>query len=370
MLDKEELRNSITTDEMKTLLVELGAQHITDISDKKQSLITNTICHNISDGSMKLYYHTEEKYFHCYTECGCSFNIFDLVIRNFRLKGVELNFRQALNWVVDKLGRKNTFGAKPEGFHTQIKENAELNWMNRFTKKEIIIPEINTYSDSILQMFSNFHHPAFLEDNISHEAMDKFEIKYYPYRHKIIIPHRKWDTGEIIGIKTRALNQEEIERGYKYLPLILSEVQYSYPTYHNLYGYYQNTETIKRLKKVIIFESEKSVLQCETYYPDNNFSVALSGSNISQQQVDMLLALGVEEVILALDKEFINVMSDEAFQYQAKLLRLGRMFDKYCAINVVFDTQDLLDLKQSPSDRGKKILEELMRQKQPIILQD
>lgn len=354
---------------MKTLLVELGVQHIEDLSHKGY-LITNTICHNISDGSLKLYYYLEEKMFHCYTACGENLNIFDLVIKNHTLKGIELTFPQSIQWVANKLGRKSYSNVKPEGFQTQTKENKELTWMNKFTKKKNVIPDLKTYSDSILLMFSNYHHPLFLEDNISHEAMDKFEIKYYSHRHKIIIPHRKWDTGEIIGIKTRSLNENEIEQGFKYIPLKLGDIQYSYPTYHNLYGFYQNKETIEKLRKCVIFESEKSVLQCESYYENNNFSVALSGSNISQQQVDMLLKLGVEEVILALDKEYINTVSDDSLKYQSKLLRLGRMFSKYCRVNVVFDTQDLLELKDSPSDKGKEVLEELMKCKQPILLID
>ncbi len=367
MLDRDELKNSITLDEMKTLLIELGVQHIEDLSHKGH-LITNTICHNISDGSLKLYYYIEEKVFHCYTGCGQNFNIFDLVIKNHKLKGINLNFPQSMQWVARKLGRKVFSNNKPEGFQTPIKENKELAWMNKFTKKKIEQPALKTYSDSILLMFSKYHHPLFLEDNISHNAMNKFEIMYYSHRHKIIIPHRKWDTGEIIGIKTRSLDEYDIEQGFKYIPLKLGDIQYSYSTHQNLYGLFQNKRTIQKLRKCVIFESEKSVLQCESYYEGNNFSVALSGSNISQYQVDILLKLGVEEVILALDKEYINTMSDESIKYQAKLLRLGRMFSKYCRVNVIFDTQDLLELKDSPSDKGKEILEALMRQKQPILL--
>lgn len=369
MLDRDELKDSITVDEMKTLLIELGVQHIEDLSHKGH-LITNTVCHNISDGSLKLYYYIEKKVFHCYTACGENFNIFDLVIKNHSLKGIELSFPDSIQWVAKKLGRKNTYGIKPEGFHTPVKENKELSWMNRFSKKKTTVPELQIYDDTILQMFSNYHHPLFLEDNISHEAMDKFEIKYYSYRHKIIIPHRKWDTGEIIGIKTRSLDEKDIEQGFKYVPLKLGDIQYSYPTYHNLYGLYQNQDIIKKLRKCIIFESEKSVLQCESYYQNHNFSIALSGSNISQHQVDMLLKLGVEEIILALDKEYESAVGDDSLKYQAKLLRLGRMFSKYCRVNVIFDTQNLLNLKDSPSDKGKEVLEELMKQKQPILLID
>lgn len=368
MIDKEQLKNELTLDEIKTLLTELGAQHFIDESEAKGHIITNTICHNISDGKLKLYYYLDKKSFHCYTACGDTFNIFDLVIRNHKLKGIEFNLGHAINWILNKLGRSTSNFSKPIGFEHSKKGNSELEWMNKFTKKKTVAPEITVHNDSIFKLFSNYHHPLFLEDNISHEAMDKFEIKFYSHKHQIIIPHRKWDTGELIGIKARSLNQREIDLGYKYIPIKIGEITYSYPTYNNLYGYYQNKDTIRKLKKAIVFESEKSILQCESYYPNHNFSVGLSGSNISQLQVQMLLSLGIEEIIIALDKEYDNPMSEQAINYQKKLLRIGRLFAKYCRVNVIYDTQGLIGLKDSPSDNGKETLEALMKQKQEILL--
>lgn len=367
MYDKDSLKESITLDEMKTLLIELGAQHIEDESPKGH-IITNTICHNISDGKLKLYYYIEEKTFHCYTACGDNFDIYELAIRNHKTKGIEFTFTNAINWVASKLGRKISIGSKPDGFRIEPNYNAELEMMRKYSKKKIILPELKTYDDIVLSMFSDYHHPAFLEDSITHEAMNRFEIKYYPYRHKIIIPHRKWDTGEIIGIKGRSLDEKDIEMGFKYIPLKVNDISYAYPTYQNLYGLYQNKETIRRTGKCIIFESEKSVLQCESFYGENNFSIALSGSSISQHQVDMLLKLGISECIIALDKEFTDAMSEESLKYQAKLIKLSHLLNKYCRVNVIYDTQNLLDYKDSPSDKGKLILEELLKNKQSVIL--
>lgn len=368
MIDKNQLKKDLTIDEIKTLLTELGAQHFKDETKTKGQLITNTICHNISDGKMKLYYYPETYTFRCYTDCSKNHDIYEVIIQNHKLKGIEFNLNHAINWILEKIGKSKGYFNKPEGFEHIKKSNPELEWMNKFIRKKPLVPELKVYDESVFKMFSNFHHPAFLEDNITHEAMNKFEIMYYPYKHQIIIPHRKWDTGELIGIKGRCLNHWEIESGYKYIPVKIGDITYSYPTYNNLYGYYQNKEIIKKLKKVIIFESEKSVLQCESYYPNHNFSVALCGSNMSKLQVDMLLKLGINEVILALDKEYEEAVSEKAIKYQEKLLRLGRMFSKYCTVNVLFDTQGLLELKDSPSDKGKEVLEELMRQKQEIRL--
>lgn len=372
MLKAQDLNEMLTLEDVKTILIELGAQHILDHSSmpqKKEDLITNTICHHLSDGSMKLYYYHESRKFHCYTDCGNNFNIFDLVMNNFLLKGITLKFNEVMSWICLKLGIKQSYYQKPDGFE-HVKGNDELDYYDKFKKKPEPKFELVEHSERIFYMFSQYHHPAFLEDRISHEAMTKFNIMYDYARHRIIIPHHKHDTGALIGIKTRSLNEWEIEAGFKYIPLKNDDILYSYPTLANLYGYYENKETIKRLKKIILFEAEKSVLQCESYYPNNNFAVALCGSNLSMQQVQLILDLEVEEVFLALDKENTDTLDEKNILYQQKLLRMGRLLAPYVRVFVIYDDDGIIELKDSPSDHGKEVLEELMNQKREIYMKD
>lgn len=367
----QELNEVITLEDVKTILTELGAQHILDhssISNKKEDLVTNTICHNISDGSMKLYYYHDSRNFHCYTDCQKNYSIFDLVITSHALKGIELRFPEAIGWVCLKLGIKQTHYEKPEGFGHENKGNSELDYYSKFNKKKEPSVKLENHSEQIFYMFSDYHHPAFLEDHISSEAMDKFEIMYDYARHRIIIPHRKHDDGSLIGIKTRSLNQWEIDSGFKYIPLKTEKILYSYPTYANLYGYWQNKETIKKLKRAILFEAEKSVLQCETFYPEENIALALCGSNLSSFQVQLILDLGVEEIYLALDKENTDTIDEKNIKYQEKLLRMGRLLAPYVRVYVIYDDDGVLELKDSPSDKGKQVLENLMSQKKEILM--
>lgn len=370
MLKTQELNELLTLDDIKTILTELGAQHILDHStnpQKREDLVTNTICHHLSDGSMKLYYYHESRKFHCYTDCASNFSVVDLIMSNFKLKGVEMKIGEAISWACLKLGIKQSYYRKPDGFE-HVRGNEELDYYDRFKKKPEPKIELKEHSERIFYMFSKYHHPSFLEDNISHEAMSKFNIQYDYARHRIIIPHKKHDNGALIGIKTRSLNDWEIEAGFKYIPLKNDNVLYSYPTMANLYGYYENKEVIKRLKKIILFEAEKSVLQCESFYPNNNFAVALCGSNLSSQQVKLILDLGVEEVFLALDKENTDTLDEKNIKYQEKLLRMGRLLAPYVRVFVIYDDDGLLELKDSPSDKGKKTLEILMNQKREIYM--
>lgn len=366
MYDKDQLLEELTVDDIKVLLVELGAQHIKEETEK-QHLITNTICHNISDGKMKLYYYYEDKYFHCYTHCGKNYSIFDLVIENHKLKGIEINFTESLNWILRTLGKEQN-DYRPEGFHSAKRGvREEIIWINSINKKKKPVNlEIKEYTDKIFDLFSSQPHPLFLADNIGEEAMRKFEVMYYNKANRIIIPHRHYRTGNLIGLKSRCLNFDEIDKGYKYIPLTIQKITYSYPTYQNLFGLYQNKEFIKKIKRVVIFESEKSVMQFETYFPNQNFSVALCGSNISKQQVNMLIELGVEEVVLALDKEYTILNTPEADKYYEKLMRLGSMFSSFCKVSMIWDTEKLIGLKDSPSDRGKEVFASLFKKRRII----
>lgn len=369
MYDKDKLKEGLTLDEIRTLLIELGTQHIESHLDKGH-IITNTVCHNISDGKMKMYYYIEENSFHCYTSCSCSFDIFDLVIKNHALKGIDINLTGAINWILNKLGKSNEM-VKPKGFgHSHASRRVELDWLDSLIVKKPVNVDMKVHSEKTLELFSEKPHPLFLEDSITVEAMKKFEIMYYEKSNRIVIPHRKHDTGEIIGLKSRSLDFEDIDKGFKYIPLKIQDVSYSYPTYQNLYGLYQNKAFIKRLKRVVIFESEKSVMQFESYFPNQNFSVALCGSNISKQQVEMLVKLGVQEVVLALDKEFSILNTPESELYREKLERLCGNFSSYCTVSMIWDRWKLLDLKDSPSDKGKEVFVELFKKRRIITTKE
>lgn len=363
---------SITIEQMKVLLTELGAQHIQDystIGNRKEDLITNTICHNVSDGSMKLYYYHESRYFHCYTKCGENFNIFGLVKKSHELKGVSLSFPEIISWICLKLNIRTTFYQKPDGFERN-KGNPELEYLKKFIKIKAPETTLKKFDERIFYMFSRFHHDNLLSSGITPQALNKFEIMFDYHRHRIVFPHRKYDDGSLCGIKMRSLNEHEISSGFKYIPLKNNDILYSYPTFANLYGYWQNKEIIKKMKKCILFEAEKSVLQIESFYPNNNFSLALCGSNLSSFQVDLILDLGVESVYLALDKENSDTLDEKSIAYQEKLLRIGRMLANYVKVYVLYDDNGLLELKDSPSDKGKEVLETLMKQKKEIFIKE
>jgi len=118
-IDKlKETREKITIHEITTLVRTLGAKDIRNYG--KDTLIMETICHNKHGGSHKLYYYDSTKSFHCYTECGETFDIFSLVKRNREFESMG----QAYQWVCNQLGIDTyTYGFSGS---TDLKESIEV----------------------------------------------------------------------------------------------------------------------------------------------------------------------------------------------------------------------------------------------------
>lgn len=143
------------------------------------------------------------------------------------------------------------------------------------------------------------------------------------------------------------------------MPIVLDGKTLSAPTGQYFYGLFQNIENIKKTKRVILVESEKAVMQFETMYPNNNIALALSSSNLSQYQIDILKDLGVEEVIIALDKEYEKSGTREEMVYALKVDKSLVSKLSLFNVSVIWDFGGLINKKDSPLDRGKEVFNKL-----------
>lgn len=360
--DSQTIENKLSSEDIIKICDDLGNGMYEQ--DSAGTLIFCTqLCHEDGD-SMKLYAYEnkEEKRrwtFHCYT-CGDTYDIYELVIRARRNQGITLTFSQAIKYVASIT---NNVFYKTNNTVSQYKID-DWDWINRLksSQNKKSIPQLSEISEHILEIFCPYPHEIWLEEGISKESMEKYQISYWGEQNKIIIPHRDIN-GRLIGIRGRALNQSDIEAKRKYMPITIEGKVLKHTLGNNLYGLCQTEEAIKRIGKIIIFESEKSVLLCDTYYNQNNFSVAVCGSNITDTQCKMILSLGVREVMIAFDKEYENPKSRLAELYYNKLLKLAYKLNPYCTVHLLMDTDGLLQQKDSPADRGKEILEKLMKNK-------
>ncbi len=351
MTDKDILKNSLTEQDITDIVKGLGAAAPT--YDNHNNLIFETVCHNPPGmGKFKLYYYDNTKLFTCYTDCGESFDIYELVKRAKLQEGNVLSFLDAIDYV------KNYK-------HVEGDIDRELcindwDFIKQYYRKKMEQIRLPVYQETYLEKFLSMYYIGWIKEGISIQTMRKYGIKYCPIENKIIIPHYDKE-GRLIGIRGRALDPIEVTYR-KYAPVTIQRELCSYPVSFNLYGLNFNHRNILKNNKIILFEGEKSVLKCESFYPNNNISVAVLGSNISNYQREMVLDLKIEEIIIAFDKEWEN--RDEKIASLKKMQEVGRRFAPYARVYLLFDKNDELIKKgEAPCDRGKETMESLLRQK-------
>lgn len=330
------------------LMESMGATHL-PINEDSNQIQFLTVCHG--GDSHKLYFFRDSKEFHCYTNCG------QMDIINLVQNAYKISFNEAIGFICRFCGI-TSLETMQEGFHDEELVNKDLEWLNSLEPKEDkeidLSRDFKTLDESILESFRKMYHPAFYKDNISIRTLEKYEIRYDLLNRRIIIPHRK-ETGELIAVRCRNLEEYLVSEGLKYMPITYNGKLLSAKTTKYFYGLYFNMENIKRIKKVVLVESEKSVMQLEDIL-DGNIALALSSSSISMVQILLLRDLGVEEVILGLDKEYEEYGTKEEKLY-AKKVKKG-FLDKltpYFKVSVLWDKTGLLKMKDSPSDRGGEV---------------
>lgn len=364
-IDKDELKKSLTIEQVYELIVELGGE---PYPIKGNSFISRTICHNqAGQGSYKLYYYDngEEGIFHCYTGCAeGSFDIYELVRKQKTIStGEEWSLPKAIAFVAAYFGYSSQtfdFGQDKEILKDwEILENYHrLNSINE--SKQIV--ELKIFDDRFLK---NLPHPRIIpweEEGISPEVMKHRGICYDPKNQGIVIPHYNID-GQLIGIRERTLIKENEKYG-KYRPAILNRQMYNHPLGFALYNLNNSKDAIQVIKKAIVFEGEKSCLLYASYFgEENDITVAVCGSALISYQVKLLLSLGVTEIIVGFDKQFQEIGDDEWKRWTKKLTDINTKYGKDCKISFLFDKDKLLDYKDSPIDKGPDVFMELFKRR-------
>lgn len=364
-MNAQEFKASLSVQDIINFVTQaLGSEDYKE--DDAGNPIFQTIDHNSrGQGKYKLYYYPDNQVFVSYT-AGKTMDIYSLT----QEAGYASDFRSAYQFVAHFFG----YDIYSEEFAQVETTELTADWdlLNKFAALNQPEPtkkvEKKIISKALLEYFPNFIPYEWYKEGIAIEAMQKFGIRMDTVNQKIIIPHYDVE-GQLIGIRGRSFNWYDLQRGAKYSPIYLGvDSVYNHPLGEHLYGLWANKETIRQTKTVVIVEAEKSVLLSETYFPNHNFTVAVCGSSITDMQVNLLLSLGVTQVILALDKESPSAPGcPETLAYKDKLLNMAYKFTPYVATYIIMDHSDLLGLKDSPFDKGKEVLIELMKQKEQVL---
>ena len=250
--------------------------------------------------------------------------------KNVKFKDVLINIKSILHLLDDwrPQNRRLIFG----GVYEHIIHRAD------FPPK--------TYDESILDEYLKVPNVRFQRDHISLETQMEFGISYDVNTDRIVIPIRD-QHGSLMGVKGRRNYETDNEDDPKYLYLVpcqMSKTLFGYSTnYSSMYG-----------GTVMVFESEKSVLQCASYGYNN--AVALGSNSLSEYQAKMILSLNPQKVIFMLDSD----LPLENTKRNIDMLRsVATMRDLQISY---FDWTECLDLpaKASASDEGKEVLQYIL----------
>ena len=344
-MDYQKIIADLQDKDVINLLTNLGADRY---KDTPEAIIFPTICHNVdpSEASMKLYYYKNTKLFYCYTADG-GMSIFKLLEHIYRSRGIEYEWYNDIYLPIINC----TPGKGIEGFKSSRPELLKNKYERR--KRKIELP---SFQEGVLDVFIKEYPSQWLQDGISKEAMDKFNIKFSISQNKIIIPH--YDTNDrLIGIRGRALNPWEVENVGKYMPVQIEQTWYKHPLSLNLYGLNKTKENIKKTGRVFIFEAEKSVLQFDSFNQPN-CAVAVCGSSLNKFQLDILIReCAPNDFIICFDKE------EGGETYFNKLWKMCEKYHNYGNFSFLYDRESILNLKDSPSDNGEEAFNKLLNRR-------
>lgn len=368
----EEIKNNLTIDQIYDFLADAGGepQMHGDI------IISRTICHNPSGlGSFKLYYYDNTKLFKCFTQCSDTFDIFDLALKIKKLAGEQITY-----WSKDAIQTSRPwdlpdavhyvatyYGIEPPNENFSEKRIELQDWQilskleaKKLQKNRNQIVSLKVFEDDFLK---NMPRPKIIpweKEGITPEIMKVHNICYDPKNQGIVIPHYDINNN-LIGVRERTLIKEN-ERYGKYIPATINGKMYNHPLSFNLYNINISKNNIRNIKKAIVYEGEKSCLKHGSYFGiENDISVAACGSNLINYQVELLLSLGVQEIVIGFDRQYEEIGDKLWEKWTQKLYHIHDKYGSIVQISYLFDKEHLLGFKDSPIDRGPDIFIELFK---------
>ena len=359
------LYEQMTEDDYYVVMRRLGVNHK---GNRFQSC-----CHhsNPNDGGYNLAFNSNSKSFMCFSQCSCSYSLLSLVKKHKELVDGKCSTWSAMKFICDQVNIPFNFKEEVKQVNTNI-----YKWQNSLLKytKNYSNATNQIYDKSILNYLTPCYYEPWLNEGMTKESLDKFDIRWYNRLQQVVIPVYD-DDGNLVGTHDRNTNPELVDNGYKYDHLrMLDGTEYKFQMGLVLYGLNMNKADIERTRTVILFEATKSVIHIDGFY-DYNISVAMFGMNLQKAKLKLLLKYGVNKFIIALDRQYKNVMINDEYtkeflKYREKVDKIIDIIRPYAQeIGVVWDNDEdrLLGYKDSPVDQGKEVWENLFERREIVV---
>lgn len=214
-------------------------------------------------------------------------------------------------------------------------------WFHKFIGSE---QKERVYDERILNEYKSISNIRFIEDNISAKTQRRFNIMYDYKSQYIIIPWYNCE-GKLVGVRGRNNDDDSIAPRYMTF--------HSFKKGDYLYGYNVNREEIIKRRSVIFVESEKATMQL--YDMNIRNAVSVGSHTLTPQQIRHL-KFDVDEIIIAFDKD---VTREELIKECHKIKEILPKVKIY----IIWDYNNLLDEKDSPTDKGIEVFKQLYKTK-------
>lgn len=360
--DKDKIKESLTIEQVFDFCAEMGGEPRMEAGG--DIFVMRTICHNHpGEGSRKCYYYNNTHLFRCFTNCG-SMDIFQLYINIQKVAGYSVELPQAVAYIASYFG----FAADYQNFSSDDKNLEDWKILENYDKIEAVVNkekqvEMKFYDDKILSYYPFVRYKAWEQEGINPDIMKNRGIRFDPATEAMLIPHYDINNN-LVGIRSRTIVKEDEIYG-KYRPSVLNGKMYNHPLGFNLYNLNWSKNNILLMKKAIVFEGEKSCLKYASFFgEENDISVAVCGSSLIQYQVDLLLSLGITELVIAFDKQWQERGDDEFKKWTAKLTEINKKYSSKVLVTFVFDKEGMnLGYKDSPIDCGPDTFMKLFKER-------
>jgi DNA primase len=260
-----------------------------------------------------------------YGKSDSSTSIIDLVCYS-----KQINLFQCIKYLCDILGLDYYEMSNEDDIPESLKMLQMLYDMKTgdFVDEQYKLKPIN---EKILKYYKPYVNDMFLNDNISYDIQKYFEVGYDDETNHITIPIRD-ELGNLVGVKGRIFEYGDVENKYIYLERCARSKL--------LFGLDKSIKYIKEKGCCYVGESEKFVMQLFNMGFYN--AVSTGGKKISRIQKNKLMSLGVD-LIFCFDKDVIKEEIEAMAEY-FKGINIYMMYDK----------DNILDVKESPSDDRSK----------------
>ena len=358
-IDVKKLKKSLSLAHHKQIMQALG---IPSYSENSTQIVYYTGDKNVDPykGSPKLYFYKDTSIYVGMT-AGRSYDIISLTQTRLALLKQPCSFLDACQFILD------TTNINTDSISRVKKEGHVYDWSNleRFVRVRKYGNQLSEYNRNIIDTLPPLYPQAWIDEGISEETMDKYQIRYYERCNQTVIPCFD-DEARLVGVRVRNWDKDRVEQA-KYMPLVTLDGQcYKFNTNQVFYGINYNKPEIERTGKVIIVESEKAVMKLDTYMGRHNIALGMYGSNLGIQRRNQLLKMGVNTVSYVVDNDFIG-QDDEFFeQWREKIRHFIKLWDGFCRVEIVWDNLGLLGPKENATDRTKEVWEQLWENREII----